>query len=115
MDAVSGITAMLEEMVQVGMMQTTFTQAFARRARVVTSLDQEGDIVTQSCPLHLITETRWEPGRFTLPFITLSRVGDVAIEHKTLRENSEIDVMTQLFRRSDRKAARQATWILTPH
>ena len=57
MDSVSGITAMSEELVQLGMMQTTLTQALVRRARAVTLLDQECDIVTQSCPLHFITET----------------------------------------------------------
>ena len=57
MDSVSGITAMSEELVQLGMMQTTLTQALVRRARAVTSLDQECDIVAQSCPLHFKTET----------------------------------------------------------
>ena len=115
MDSVSGITAMSEELVQLGMMQTTLTQAFVRRARVVTSLDQECYIVTQSCPLHFITETPWEPVRFTLPFIALSGGGDVVIGQKTLIENLGIDVMSRLFRRSDRAAARRATWTMTPH
>ena len=115
MDSVSGITAMSEELVQPGMMQTALTQAFVRRARVVTSLNQECDIVTQSCPLHLTSETPWEPVRFTLPFIALSGGGDVVIGQKTLRENLGIDVMTRLFWRSDREAARQATWMMTPH
>ena len=55
MDSGSGITAISEELVealrrQPGMMQTTLTQAFVRNARVVTSVGQECDIVTHSCP-----------------------------------------------------------------
>ena len=62
MDSGSGITAMSEELVealrrQPGMMQTALTQAFVGHACVVTSLGQECDIVTQSCPLHLTIET----------------------------------------------------------
>ena len=62
MDSGSGITAMSEELVEVlrrqpGMMQTALTQAFVGHARVIMSLGQECDIVTQSCPLHLIIET----------------------------------------------------------
>ena len=62
MDSVSGITAMSEELVEVlrrqpGMMQTALTQAFVGHARVVTSLGQEWDIVTQSFPLHLTIGT----------------------------------------------------------
>ena len=53
-DSGSGITAMkgLVEALrrQPGMMQTTLTQAFVRNARVVTSVGQECDIVTHSCP-----------------------------------------------------------------
>ena len=50
-DSGSRITAMSEELVealqrQLGMMQTALTQAFVGHARVVTSLDQECDIVT---------------------------------------------------------------------
>ena len=59
----SVITAMSEELVDVlrrqpGMMQTALTQAFVGHARVVTSLGQGCDIVTQSCLLHLTIETR---------------------------------------------------------
>ena len=76
MDSGSGITAMSEELVealprQPGMMQTTLTQAFVGHARMVTSLSQESDIVTQSCPLHLTIESPWGPVRFTMPFIVL--------------------------------------------
>ena len=39
------------------MMQTPLTQAFVGHARVVSSLGQEWDIVTQSFPLHLTIET----------------------------------------------------------
>ena len=42
---------------QPGMVKTALTQAFVGHARVVTSLGQECDIVRQSCPLHLTTET----------------------------------------------------------
>ena len=62
MDSGSGITAMSEELVealrrQPGMMQTALTHAFVGHTRVVTSLSQECDIVTKSCPLHLTIET----------------------------------------------------------
>ena len=92
MDSGSGITAMSEELVeamrrQPGMMQTALTQAFVGHARVVTSLGQECDNVTQSCPLHLTIETMWGPVRFTMPFIVLPGGGDVVIiGQKTLRE-----------------------------
>ena len=61
-DSGSSITAMSEELVQAlrgqpGMTQTASTQAFVAHARVVTSLGQECDIETQSCPLHLTIET----------------------------------------------------------
>ena len=60
MDSGSGITAMSKELAealrrQPGMMQTALTQAFVGIARVVTSLGQECDIVTQSCPCLLYT------------------------------------------------------------
>ena len=102
MDSGSGITAMSEELVealrrQPGMMQTALTQAFVGHARVVTSLSQECDIVTQSCSLHLTIETRWGPVRFTMPFIVLQGRDDVVIiGQKTLREKLGIDVMAQL-------------------
>ena len=62
-DSGLGVTAMSDELVealrrQPGMMRTALTQAFVGRARVVTSLGQECDIVTQSCPLHLTIEPR---------------------------------------------------------
>ena len=62
MDSGSRITAMSEELVetlrrQPGMMQTALTHAFVGHTRVVTSLSQECDIVTKSCPLHLTIET----------------------------------------------------------
>ena len=82
---------------QPGMMQTALTQAFVGHARVVTSLGQECDIVTQSCPLHLTIETPWGPVRFTMPFIVLPGGGDVVIiGWKPLREKLGIDVMAQL-------------------
>ena len=102
MDSGSGITAMSEELVealrrQPGMMPTALTQAFVGHARVVTSLGQESDIVTQSCPLHLTIESPWGPVRFTMPFIELPGGGDVVIiGQKTLREKLGTDVMTQL-------------------
>ena len=102
MDSGSGITAMSEELVealrrQPGMMRTALTQAIVGHVRVVTSLDQECDIVTQSCPLHLTIETPWGPVRFTMPFIVLPGGGDVVIiGQKTLREKLGIDVMAQL-------------------
>ena len=84
MDSCSGITAMSEELVEVlrrqpGMMQTALTQAFVGHAHVMTSLGQECDIVTQSCPLHLKIETSWGPVRFTMPFIVLPGGDDVVI------------------------------------
>ena len=59
----SGITAMSEEAVeamrgQPGMTLTALMQAFVGHARVLTSLGQECDIETQSCPLHLTTESQ---------------------------------------------------------
>ena len=61
-DPGSGITAMSGGLVEAlprqhTMMQTPLTQAFVGHARVVTSLGQEWDIVTQSFPLHLTIET----------------------------------------------------------
>ena len=53
------------------MMRTALTQAFVGHARVVPSLGQECDIVTQSCPLYLPIETPWGPVRFTMPLIVL--------------------------------------------
>ena len=58
MDFSSGIKAIWEKLVkalqgQSEMTQTPFTQACVRHARVVTSLGQECDVETQSCPLHL--------------------------------------------------------------
>ena len=58
MDSGSGITAMSEELVkalqeQVGMKLTALMQACVTRARVGTSLGQESNIETHSCPLHL--------------------------------------------------------------
>ena len=102
MDSGSGITAMSEKLVealrrQPGMMQTAFTQAFVGHARVVTSLGQECDTVTQSCPLHLTIETPWGPVRFTIRFIALPGGGDVIIiGQKTLREKLGIGIMVQL-------------------
>ena len=61
------------------MIQTTLTQAYVWHAGVVTSLGQECDIVTQSCPLHLTIETQWGPVRLTTPFIVLPRGGDVLL------------------------------------
>ena len=78
-------------------MQTALTKAFVRNTRVVTSLGQQCDIVTQSCPLYLTIETPWGPVRFTMPFIVLPGGGDVVIfGQKTLREKRGIDVMAQL-------------------
>ena len=79
------------------MMQTALTQAFVGHARMVTSLGQEPDIVTHSCPLHLTIETPWRPVRLTMPFIVLPGGGDVVIiGQKTLREKLGIDIMAQL-------------------
>ena len=102
MDYRSEITALSEELInaqrrQPGMMQTALTQAFVGHARVITSLIQECDVVTQSCPLHQSIETPWGLGWFTIPFIVLPGGGDVVIiGQKTLREKLEINVMTQL-------------------
>ena len=54
MDSGSGVTSMSEELVealqgQPGMTQTALSQAFVGNGRVVTLLDQECDIETQSC------------------------------------------------------------------
>ena len=84
----SGITAMSGELVenvrrQPGTMQTALTQAFVRHARVVTSLGQECDTVTQSCLLHLTIETPWTPVRFTMSFIVLPGGIDVVFIGQT--------------------------------
>ena len=79
------------------MMQTALTQAFVGIARVVTSLGQECDIVTQSCPLHLTIETPWGPVRFTMPFIVLpGGHNGIFVGQKYSREKFGIDVMAQL-------------------
>ena len=83
-DSGSSITAMSEELVQalrgqVGMTQTALTQALVGHARVVTSLGQECDVETQSCPLLLTIEITSGPVRFTMPFIVLPGGGDVVI------------------------------------
>ena len=102
MDSGSSITAKSEELVQAlqgqpGMTQTALTQAFVGHARVVTSLGQEGDIETHSCPLYLTIDTPWGPVQFTMPFIVLPGRGDVVvIGQKTPREKLGIDVMAQL-------------------
>ena len=102
MDSGSSITAMSEELVQAlrgqpGTTQTALTQAFVGHARVVTSLDQECDTGTQSCPLHVTINSPWGPVRFTMLFIVLPGGGDVVIiGQKTLREKLGIDVMAQL-------------------
>ena len=102
MDSGSGITAISQALVEAlrrhpGMMRTALTQAFVGNARVVTSLGQECDIVTQSCPLHLPIETPWGPVGITMLFIVLPGGGDVvSIGQTTLREKLGIDVMTQL-------------------
>ena len=62
MDYGSGITAMSEELVctlrrQLEMMQTALAQVLVGHEAVVTSLRLECDVVTQSCPLHLMIET----------------------------------------------------------
>ena len=78
------------------MMQTALTQAFVGNARVGTSLGQQCDIVTHSCPLHLAIKTPWGPVQFTTPFMVLPGEGDVvAIGKTTLREKLGIDFMAQ--------------------
>ena len=57
MDSGSGVPAISPELVgalqgQADVIQTPLTQVFVGHARVVTSLGQECDIETQSCPLH---------------------------------------------------------------
>ena len=91
MDSGSGITAISQALVEAlrrhpGMMRTALTQAFVGHAHVVTSLGQESDIVTQSCPFHLKIEPTWGPVWSTMPFIVLPGGGDVVIiGQKTLR------------------------------
>ena len=63
----------------------------------MTSLSQECDVVTQSCPLHLTIEPPCRPVRFLMPFIVFPRGGDVVIIlQKILRDKLGIDVMAQL-------------------
>ena len=93
---------MSEEVVQAlrgqpGVTQTALTQAFVGHARVVTSLGQDCDIETQSCPLHLTIDTPWGPVRFSMLFIVLPGGGNVVIiGQKTLRDKLGIDAMAQL-------------------
>ena len=80
----SEITAMSEDLVealarQPGMIQISLTSSVVGHAHVVSSLGQECDIVTQSCPLHITIQTPWRPFRFTMPFIVLPGGGDVVI------------------------------------
>ena len=102
MDSGSSITAVWEELVQTlggqtGMTQSALTQTFVGHAHEVTSLGQECDIETQSCPFHLTIEAPWIPVRFTVPFIVLPGGGDVdIIGQRTLKEKLGIDVMAQL-------------------
>ena len=56
---------------QPGMTRTALTQASDGRARLLTSLSQECDIETQSCPLHSTIETPSGLVRFTVQFIVL--------------------------------------------
>ena len=73
------------------------TQACVGHARVMTSLSQECDVVTQSCPLQLTIEPPCRPVRFLMPFIVFPRGGDVVIIlQKILRDKLGIDVMAQL-------------------
>ena len=82
---------------QPGMMQTALTQAVVGHARVITSLGQECDMVTESCTLHLTIEIPWGPVRFSMPFIVLPEGSHVVIiRQKTLRGKRGIDVMAQL-------------------
>ena len=98
----SGLTAMPEELVEAvcghpGMKQTASTQALVGHAHVVTLLDQECDIGTQSSPLDLTIETPLGPVRMTMPYIVLPGGGDVVIiRQKALREKRGIDIMAQL-------------------
>ena len=81
------------------MMQTALTQVFVGHAHVVTSFGQKCDIVTQSCPLHLMIAAPWGPVRvqLTMTFIVLPGGGDmIIIGRNTLREKRGIDVMAQL-------------------
>ena len=78
------ITDISEELVEARqgwpeMTQTRLTPALVGHARVVTSLGQECDIETQSCPLHITIETSWGPVRFTMPFIVLPGGGNVGL------------------------------------
>ena len=62
MDSGLGIAAMPDELVealqrQPEMMQTALAQVLVGHEAVVTSLRLECDVVTQSCPLHLMIET----------------------------------------------------------
>ena len=102
MNSGSGTTAMSEDLVEVlqgqpGTTQTALTRALVGHARVLTSLGQECDPETQSCPLHLTIETPWGPVRFTMLFIVLpGRGGVVIIGQKMLRQKLGIGVMAQL-------------------
>lgn len=79
------------------MTHTEVRQAFDENASVMTSLRQECNTGTQSCPLHLMMETPWGPVRFTMTCTVLSGGSDVVlIGQKMLKEGLGIDVMAQL-------------------
>ena len=64
---------------------------------MVTSLGQDCDNETPSCPLHLTIKAPWRPVRFSMPFIVLPAGGDVVtIGQKTLKDKLDIDVIAQL-------------------
>ena len=79
------------------MTQTALSQALIRHAREVTSLGQECDIETQSCPLHLTIDTQRGPVRFTMPFIVSLGRGRCGYHRAEDAERElGIDVMAQL-------------------
>ena len=64
---------------------------------MVTSLSQECNIETHSCPLHLTIRNPWGPVLFSMPFTVLPGAGDVVIIlQNPQREKLGIDVMAQL-------------------
>ena len=78
------------------MTQTALTQAFVGHARVVTSLGQECDIETQSCPLHLTIDTMGTSPNYHAVYRAPWGGDMIIIGQKTLREKLGIDVMAQL-------------------
>ena len=80
------------------LMQTALTQALVGHARVVMSLGQDCDILTQSCPHHSMIERPWRPESGLPCHSSFSPTGGtwLSIGQKTSREKLGIDVIEKV-------------------